>query len=258
MLAVLAFREFGSGSPEAVLLLHGAGVNGHQWDQLARDLSDYHCLVPDLPGHGDSLHVSPLTLENTAAALEELCARLPTSKPLHVVGNSLGGSIGLTLLDRQPSRYASLLVSGASAGFSPTLLRLATGASRVSGRLPARRMAARAFRQYRIPRAVRPLFQADMERGVSGDFLANLFTELQRASPPTSLTAILALVGGHEGLLARRSAMAIARQSPHAQAWLVPRRHHVWNLEDPEMFSRVTRRWLQHREVEPGLRRLAT
>ncbi len=47
-------RESGSPGSPAILFIHGAGQSGREWrDHMAR-LRGFHCLAPDLPGHGRS------------------------------------------------------------------------------------------------------------------------------------------------------------------------------------------------------------
>jgi pimeloyl-ACP methyl ester carboxylesterase len=47
------WREVGQG--QSVVFLHGAWWTGEQWDKVVPHLSrDYHCVVPDLLGFGES------------------------------------------------------------------------------------------------------------------------------------------------------------------------------------------------------------
>ena len=48
----LAVLEAGAVDLPTVVLLHGVGGNGSMWTDLMAGLPEYHCLAPDLPGHG--------------------------------------------------------------------------------------------------------------------------------------------------------------------------------------------------------------
>jgi len=89
-----------SPSDEPVLLVHGIGADRRCWAPVLPALAAHHpVLIVDLPGHGGS---APLAQDadatagglarTVAAALRELGAPTP-----HVVGNSLGGWVGLEL-----------------------------------------------------------------------------------------------------------------------------------------------------------------
>lgn len=251
--SMLAVEESGPDRHQVVLMLHGAGLNRHQWDRLVQDLPEYRCIVPDLPGHGGSRHAGPLRLDNAASQVEELVEALPADAPVHLVGSSLGASLALVLAGRRPRRYTSLLVSGASAGFSPTVVPAAASRAWARTLIPLRMRVHQSFDRIRLTQAQRQVFWQDMERGVSGTFLTALYTDLQKVAPPQSPTPTLAVVGSDEGWLAKQSARAIAARMPNAQAWEVPGMEHAWNFEDPELFSRLTRTWLLDRKVVAGL-----
>ena len=98
----LAFTRVGRdpGTAPTLLLVHGVGAARVVWAPILPALvQTYDVLVVDLPGHGESL---PLALgENArctalARRLAVACAELAVARP-HVVGNSLGGWIGLEM-----------------------------------------------------------------------------------------------------------------------------------------------------------------
>lgn len=238
-------------------MLHGAGLNRHQWDQLVQDLPEYRCIVPDLPGHGGSRDSGLSRLDDMASRVEELIGTLPADAPVHLVGSSLGASLALVLAGRQPHRYASLLVSGASAGFSPAVVPAAVSTAWASTFIPLRMRVRQSFNRIRLTRAQRQVFWKDMERGVSPTVLTALYTDLQKVVPPQSPTPTLAVVGSDEGWIAKESARVIAARMPNAQAWEVPGMEHAWNFEDPELFSRLTRTWLMEGKITEGLTPLA-
>ena len=93
----IAYDRSGTGPP--IVLLHPLGADRRMWDSIAERLSGHRdVLALDLPGFGES---PPLTGEDrtpralavaVAAALESIGVSRP-----HVVGNSLGGWVGLEL-----------------------------------------------------------------------------------------------------------------------------------------------------------------
>ncbi|ATB37618.1 beta-ketoadipate enol-lactone hydrolase [Cystobacter fuscus] len=105
----LHLEESGAGEP--VLLLHGLGSSGRDWEFVAPGLATHHrILVPDVRGHGRSdkpagAYGVPLFARDMAA----LCARLGVTR-VHVVGLSMGGMIGFQLAVECPALVRSLTV----------------------------------------------------------------------------------------------------------------------------------------------------
>jgi pimeloyl-ACP methyl ester carboxylesterase len=80
-----------------LLLLHGLGANGEVWQPLLDVMKDDwpgRIVIPDLRGHGRSPHGLHYGYGQHAADIAEL---LQPAEPVHVIGHSLGGVIGLVL-----------------------------------------------------------------------------------------------------------------------------------------------------------------
>lgn len=105
----LHYEDTGQGSP--VLLLHGLGSTGEEWDLVVPELAARHrCIVPDVRGHGRSdkpagSYSVPLFARDIAA----LCDQLGLTS-LHVVGLSMGGMIAFQLAVNRPDLVRSLVI----------------------------------------------------------------------------------------------------------------------------------------------------
>ncbi|MEO1767010.1 pimeloyl-ACP methyl ester esterase BioH [Thiobacter aerophilum] len=87
-----------------LVLLHGWGLHGGVWQDLAEALAPrFRLHVPDLPGHGASASITPYDLDALAAALAQV---LPAGA--HVCGWSLGGQVALRLAQHWPGHVARL------------------------------------------------------------------------------------------------------------------------------------------------------
>lgn len=119
----LYFEESGAGPP--VLLLHGLGSSGRDWNLVAPALAAGHrLLVPDVRGHGRSgkpagAYGVPLFARDIAA----LCDHLGLTA-LHVVGVSMGGMIGFQLAVDRPELVRSLVVINSGPDMVPRTLRM--------------------------------------------------------------------------------------------------------------------------------------
>jgi pimeloyl-ACP methyl ester carboxylesterase len=115
----LAYDLTGAGSPgPALVLLHPLGVDRRMWDSIVGRLGERHPVIAlDLPGFGES---PPLTGEAPtpralAAAVAAHLESIGVTRP-HVVGNSLGGWVGLEL---GLSGFADRVTAIAPAGLWP-------------------------------------------------------------------------------------------------------------------------------------------
>ena len=108
------------GSP--ILLLHGLGVSGAVWQGIGRLIGDLGRLVaPDLRGHGESDKPSAGYLpRDYVGDTSALLAHEP-SRPLAVIGHSLGAVIAAQLAAERPEMIGKLIL--VDPPFDPTRSR---------------------------------------------------------------------------------------------------------------------------------------
>ena len=100
-------------SPPPLVLLHGSPGSASVFDGLMVHLDRRRRIAPDLPGFGHStLEVPDYSFRAHAVYVDELLARLAIPRA-HVVAFSMGGGVALHLIERDPSRVASLTLVSA-------------------------------------------------------------------------------------------------------------------------------------------------
>ena len=121
----LPTRYLAAGDGPPLLLLHGVGDNAFDWQWVMPALAHtYRVYALDLPGSGGSAKLLP---DYSAAFFTRFAAAFLDALGVEraaVVGNSLGGLVGLRLALSDPERVAALgLVSSGGLGgeVSPTL-----------------------------------------------------------------------------------------------------------------------------------------
>ena len=244
-----------------ILLLHGVGRSledwATQWERLA---GTYYVITLDVPGFGfSSRPTESMTLASLARGVADTLDALGEQRPLHVIGNSLGGAVALQLLLLQPQRVASLvLVNSAAFGREVTmLLRMLT--LPVIGRIATRRTTRASARlleraifadrslasRHRIEHAVAIGRQPDSGvvmreiarelatgRGVKQAWRAELSSAAAQHPRPT-----LIIWGDRDRVLPAHHLATAQRLMPHAKTHLFNGIGHMPQLECPDEFA---------------------
>ncbi len=164
----LYLYEAGDSTAPAILFLHGSPLSGRMWlPQLAR-LTDFHCLAPDLPEHGQSQDVRPFVMEDTVARLAALIRAASPTGRAHVVGLSFGGVVAQAMLAQASEVVDHVILSGTATRFGPTLLAALKAQVALSqwlmARLSSQQLGALMSLQLSLPAEYRPLLEEDMRR----------------------------------------------------------------------------------------------
>jgi pimeloyl-ACP methyl ester carboxylesterase len=109
------------GSGETIVLLHGFGADKDCWLRFVRGLpEEYRVIAFDLPGHGDSTRddTKDHTIDFITAGFATAADALRLDR-FHVVGNSMGGWVGMLYTARNPDRVITLGLFDSAGVFSP-------------------------------------------------------------------------------------------------------------------------------------------
>jgi pimeloyl-ACP methyl ester carboxylesterase len=264
----LHILEVGPVDAPTLVFLHGGGGAGWMWKPQIDALSaDYHCLVPDLPEHGQSMGVDPFTIADVAQRVAHLIAARAHDQRAHLIGLSLGAQVGVALLAIAPECLHSALISSA-------LLRPLPGAAMYNNSAllrwifklsvaPLQHSAWYARLNMRqsagVPDIYFPQFREEFQR-MTADSFANVMVENMKFRLPSdldkTLTRTLVVVGRKEYKAMRQSACDLVKALPKAKGVLVDvgRRtaeNHNWNLTAPELFTQTVRAFIEESAL-PG------
>ncbi len=245
-------HESGTPGAPAVVFLHGAGASGLMWRHHVARLDDqFHCLAPDLPGFGQSNHMAPLTVDETADLIAELIeARVPARRA-HVVGLSWGGGVTHRLLGRRPELVDRTVID--SAGVltwlgGPLVLLAITAVSpflhtrpvvALFSRIIGMDEAGRADLRVASRRAFRRAFVEGFKGGIS--------------SVELSVTSPILLTAGEAESAIRPSNAAQEALMAHAEARFAPGVGHGWLARRTELHVRMVEAWLTGQELPAEL-----
>ena len=119
----LNYRESGRRDKRTIVFAHPVLFDSTVFDHLVSELAgDFHLIVLDIHGHGESGYRTPLTLEDLATDYYQLLTRLGISK-FTWVGYSIGGMIGMRLALEHPDVIESLILMATTARLDPPQIR---------------------------------------------------------------------------------------------------------------------------------------
>jgi esterase len=106
----LHYLDWGNPSATPMVLLHGLCGNAHYWDFFAQDMKrDYHVLVLDQRGHGDSSWAETYGPRDYVLDLEALIAELRLNN-IVLIGHSMGGINTVIYAARHPDQLLQLVI----------------------------------------------------------------------------------------------------------------------------------------------------
>jgi abhydrolase domain-containing protein 6 len=94
---------------ETILLLHGYAANKDSWLVFSSYLKDYHVVIPDIPGYGESSKLvdAKYDVANQIERLHKFSHEIKINK-FHIVGNSMGGWFAGAYAVRFPTEVLSV------------------------------------------------------------------------------------------------------------------------------------------------------
>src|SRR5436190_1037643 len=103
-MAVISFREYGSGFP--IILIHGFPMSKEIWNEFVTPLSvNFKIYTIDLPGFGQSQKPTSFSMQSVGSDVLKWM-KDQNIPPCIVIGHSLGGYVTLSMVSQAPERFA--------------------------------------------------------------------------------------------------------------------------------------------------------
>jgi len=261
----------GDAGHEPLILLHGFTGSGGMWSEIVASLdSDFYCIAPDLPGHGETMvpdDIANYRMPRVADMLAEFAESLGLRQAI-VWGYSMGGRLALLYTTLFPGRVSRLILESASPGLADATVRQERKESddRLAAEIESNGIAAfveqwEAHPLFERHRALPEPKQAQMRairlankpeglalslRGMGTGTHEPLHERLAEIQVPT-----LILAGEHDEKF-RLIGRHMAETMPSATYRVVPKAGHTTFWEQPEACLRIVRPFL-HGEEPPDL-----
>lgn len=249
-------QEIGVKNAPTIVFLHGGGMSGWVWKKQVEYFKDYHCLVPDLPGHGKS-NEPLISLKDCAQKVAELIEKNGHNKVI-VVGHSLGAKVAVELLNIKPDiiNYAVI----ASALYRPTKMmlwlhkpwvyRLTVWLVKYKKilELQAKLIFKESSDQQNFIKDAQRLTATDLQK------IYGMAYDLKLPSGLSSLkTSVLVIAGAKEPNAMRQSVRNLANAIPHAKGVLVRTVNHTFPWTEADLFNKIIRQWITDIPLESNL-----
>lgn len=271
----LAYRESGTNSQPALVLLHGlAETSAYFWRPLIQHFAPhYHIIAFDLLGHGDS--DTPdwgYDVEHQAFLIANALEQMGLSKVI-LLGHSLGGVIAARLCIDYPHLVQKLVLYDSPLSEGPRknlmlflknvpvtavmllgLVIFPRNVARIGMSFVPLRLSTRMIlRHWRVPyhpdrmdgefldHSTRNSSTALMESVRSAYLDHNIVRDLNRLSIPTCV-----IVGDSDRLLPVPVAQSFARYIPNVHIEIIEQAGHVALLDQPDLFNRALNKFLDN------------
>lgn len=249
----IAYRREGSGPP--LVMLHGGLSDHREWDgQVQRLASDFTVVAWDAPGCGGSSDPpGSFRMHDYAAALAAFIGGLGLERP-HVLGLSWGSTLALALCGARPDIPRSLVLTAAYAGWAGSLAPEAVE-ERLAAALRDLELPPDEFVDTWIPSLFSPDAPPEVVRGYA-EVMASAFhghgvRPMLHAMAEANLRSVLPTIAVPTlllyGELDARSPRSVAEEMrdaiPGSTLEVLPRAGHMGNLETPDAFADVVRRF---------------
>jgi pimeloyl-ACP methyl ester carboxylesterase len=249
--SLYVFESGQVGSP-AIIFLHGVGTSAGMWKEHMEWFAVFHCLAPDLPGHGRSNRVSWISRADTARQIARLIEGCTALGRAHVVGLSLGGAVAHELLAREPDVLDHVVIDGCAALPAWWVRLMKLGVAGVSPVIHRKLVISMLARGVGIDAAGRSRFADDMRAASPREFRrafsdandVRITREEASAPCPTLLVA-----GEREPNSVRASNAALADLMSNGVARFAPGHGHGWLAKLPELHCRMVEAWVNGQEL---------
>lgn len=254
----LYYELQGEGSTP-MLFIHGLGSSGRDWErQIPAFAADFRICTVDLRGHGRSQRPpGPYSIAQLAGDLAGLLAALKLA-PVHVVGLSLGGTVGLQLAIDHPALVRTLTVVNSGPDLRPKTpaehrqVRLRVWLIRLLGLRPLGRILGKKLFPNAQNAADRQQFIERFANNTRAPYLA-AFAAVMQCDLTTQLGSVRCptlVVSADHDYWPVSMKQAYVEKMPDARLRVIPDSHHALPVEKPVAFNAVLREFLADPKIQ--------
>ncbi|MDQ0268170.1 alpha/beta fold hydrolase [Cytobacillus purgationiresistens] len=243
----LQYKESGDSNSRLIVFIHGGGVGGWMWDEQVEYFSRFHCLVPDLPEHGESISSKPFKIKSTAEEIIELVEEKGKGKTVIVIGFSLGAQVLIAMLSIKPDLIHYAMINSALVKhmpFADTLTKSMAWFYPLTKNKTFSNIQAKSM--YIDQHYYETYYLGNCQFGKDA-FLRvmkeNMAFRIPRRFEHAS-GQILVTVGEKERKIMKESAREIIQSNPNCKGFIISKMGHGLSLANPILFNTIVETWL--------------
>lgn len=245
----LYYEETGTQDAPVIVFLHGIGAGSWMWWNQIEEFQDYRCINVDLPGHGNSVDVPWVSLEDTSRKIIQLIEENFPGEKVHVVGLSLGGNVVMELILKYSGLFESAFISGITVrpaiNWLTAKIQVYFYEKMKNNPKAVERLAEE---RYHLDEERQIQFKRDLDK-MSMETYRTIIEEVLRFRLNDSFRTVevplMVTAGREESKRIKESVYEIPKMMPKAAGKLIPDADHGWNVSLSERFNEECRNWIE-------------
>ena len=245
----LRYQEYGDYSAPLMMFLHGGGVSDWMWDQQIQYFTNYHCIVPILPEHGQNHDGTPFSIKGSAEKLIPLIEEKAGEKEVILSGFSLGSQVIIQLLSMKPDLIDFAIINSASVRSISFAKNFIKPTIRFTFPLIRKRWFSKL--QAKTLYVSENYFEKYYEEScqMKPETLVRVLEENMSFNIPENFSKasgkILVTVGEREKAMMQQSAKDLVEANWNCTGVMIPKIGHGVSLAMPDFFNRMVEAWIQ-------------
>ena len=254
---MLSYKIEGKGSP--VVLLHAFPLSSRMWQSEIKAFALFaKIIVPDLPGFGESLLQKEMSIAEMAKSVAELLDHLGERGPVFIAGLSMGGYIAFEFMRQFPARVKGLgLFSTRATPDSPearekrfkAVEAIQTHGIEAFGKKMIENLLGETTRRAK-PEIVREVMDMILANRAEGPVNALKAMADRRDSTdilPSIHCPVLIVAGEEDTLIPAEAARELQSRIQGSELRFFPKTGHLINLEQPDLFQKMLKDFLNRK-----------
>ncbi|TYQ16505.1 UNVERIFIED_CONTAM: pimeloyl-ACP methyl ester carboxylesterase [Acetivibrio alkalicellulosi] len=250
-------EERGNSKAPTIVFIHGGvALSSWMWQKQVDYFKDYHCIIPDLPEHGNSYRNGKISISNCVNEIAEIIEKKANNGKASVIGYSYGSKVIIDLLTSRCELVSHAIIASALSrpvpimkfSNSPGAMKLA---SYILRSRPIRQLLIKYLNfpcnsyRFNCSREISRLTSGKLYR-IFHEFCHNLNLpqELEKVKVPT-----LVIAGEKESQPMKQSIIDIVNLIPNAKGVLVRNGSHTYPWSMHEVFNIIVECWINDKEI---------
>jgi len=241
------YQESGPKGNQPIVFVHGGGLGSSCFRLQFEHFNDYHCIAPDLPGHGKRHEVQLDSIQQCSQDVAEVIRSVTPEKKAYAVGVSFGAQVVVDLIARFPEVVDRVVINSCVLRNSFILQKL----SSFLIPLVQKSSKEKAFKRYKklnFPENIYETMYRDTRRITKQNY-KNLFNAYFNYKIPEGIrnfkAPALIVLGTKELGIVKKSMQDLAGILPNNSAYMAKGETHSFAFQNPELFNRTVRAWFE-------------